>query len=76
MKVDERIIGNGEVGPITRKLQAAYKMLTEQSSLPIPHLRTVSKCNCDNCEPSAELKFDGKEDTKLFFERNLLIAFH
>ncbi|KAL5135999.1 Branched-chain-amino-acid aminotransferase-like protein 2 [Glycine soja] len=31
VKVDGRIIGNGEVGPVTRRLQAAYKKLTEQS---------------------------------------------
>ncbi|KAK7397231.1 hypothetical protein VNO78_18398 [Psophocarpus tetragonolobus] len=36
VKVDGRIIGNGEVGPITRSLQAAYKKLTEQSGVTIP----------------------------------------
>ncbi|XP_061349478.1 branched-chain-amino-acid aminotransferase-like protein 2 [Gastrolobium bilobum] len=35
VKVDGRTIGNGEVGPITRKLQAAYKKLAEQSGVPI-----------------------------------------
>ncbi|KAL3030436.1 hypothetical protein AAZX31_03G219800 [Glycine max] len=39
--VDGRIIGNGEVGPVTRRLQAAYKKLTEQSGVPIPtYLKT------------------------------------
>ncbi|XP_029128771.1 branched-chain-amino-acid aminotransferase-like protein 2 [Cajanus cajan] len=37
VKVDGRTIGNGEVGPVTRKLQAAYKKLTEQSGIPIPN---------------------------------------
>ncbi|KAL2345721.1 hypothetical protein Fmac_007006 [Flemingia macrophylla] len=36
VKVDGRIIGNGEVGPVTRRLQAAYKKSTEQSGVPIP----------------------------------------
>jgi len=36
VKVDGRIIGNGEVGAITRRLQAAYKKLTEESGVPIP----------------------------------------
>ncbi|WVY95198.1 hypothetical protein V8G54_034286 [Vigna mungo] len=36
VKVDGRIIGNGEVGAITRRLQAAYKKLTEGSGIPIP----------------------------------------
>ncbi|KAE9593670.1 hypothetical protein Lal_00036349 [Lupinus albus] len=37
VKVDGRVIGNGEVGPVTRKLQAAYKKLTEQEfGVPIP----------------------------------------
>ncbi|KAH1195928.1 Branched-chain-amino-acid aminotransferase-like protein 2 [Glycine max] len=41
VKVDGRIIGNGEVGPVTRRLQAAYKKLTEQSGVPIPtYLKT------------------------------------
>ncbi|XP_014518571.1 branched-chain-amino-acid aminotransferase-like protein 2 [Vigna radiata var. radiata] len=37
VKVDGRIIGNGEVGAITRRLQAAYKKLTEGSGIPIPN---------------------------------------
>nr|XP_007147073.1 hypothetical protein PHAVU_006G094000g [Phaseolus vulgaris]ESW19067.1 hypothetical protein PHAVU_006G094000g [Phaseolus vulgaris] len=36
VKVDGRIIGNGEVGAITRRLQAVYKKLTEESGVPIP----------------------------------------
>ncbi|XP_027365562.1 branched-chain-amino-acid aminotransferase-like protein 2 isoform X2 [Abrus precatorius] len=36
VKVDGRTIGNGKVGPVTRKLQGAYKKLTEQSGVPIP----------------------------------------
>ncbi|KAI4301831.1 hypothetical protein L6164_035071 [Bauhinia variegata] len=36
VKVDGRTIGNGEVGPVTKALQAAYKKLTEESGLPIP----------------------------------------
>ncbi|KAF7805142.1 branched-chain-amino-acid aminotransferase-like protein 2 [Senna tora] len=36
VKVDGRTIGNGEVGPVTKKLQAAYKKMTEQSGVPIP----------------------------------------
>ncbi|CAJ2628648.1 branched-chain-amino-acid aminotransferase-like protein 2-like [Trifolium pratense] len=35
VKVDGRTIGNGKVGPITRKLQAVYKKLTEDSGVPI-----------------------------------------
>lgn len=35
VKVDGRIIGDGKVGPVTRKLQAIYKKLTEESGVPI-----------------------------------------
>ncbi|KAK2456960.1 D-aminoacid aminotransferase PLP-dependent enzymes superfamily protein [Trifolium repens] len=35
VKVDGRTIGNGKVGPITRKLQAIYKKLTEESGVAI-----------------------------------------
>jgi branched-subunit amino acid aminotransferase/4-amino-4-deoxychorismate lyase len=35
VKVDGRTIGNGKVGPITRKLQAVYRKLTEESGVPI-----------------------------------------
>ncbi|XWS57575.1 hypothetical protein CRYUN_Cryun09bG0185600 [Craigia yunnanensis] len=36
VKIDGRIIGDGKVGPVTRRLQNAYKMLTEESGVPIP----------------------------------------
>ncbi|KAM7277714.1 hypothetical protein ACFE04_004848 [Oxalis oulophora] len=36
VKIDGRIIGNGEVGPVTRRIQAVYKTLTEDSGVPIP----------------------------------------
>lgn len=35
VKVDGRTIGDGKVGPVTRKLQAIYKKLTEESGVPI-----------------------------------------
>ncbi|RHN80802.1 putative branched-chain-amino-acid transaminase [Medicago truncatula] len=35
VKVDGHTIGNGKVGKITRKLQAIYKKLTEESGVPI-----------------------------------------
>ncbi|XP_020273888.1 branched-chain-amino-acid aminotransferase-like protein 2 isoform X2 [Asparagus officinalis] len=34
--IDGRVIGNGEVGPITRRIQNAYKVLTDSSGIPIP----------------------------------------
>ncbi|XP_021899005.1 branched-chain-amino-acid aminotransferase-like protein 1 [Carica papaya] len=36
VKIDERIIGDGKVGPVTQRLQKAYKKLTEESGVPIP----------------------------------------
>ncbi|KAL5768462.1 hypothetical protein ACOSP7_015008 [Xanthoceras sorbifolium] len=36
VKIDGRTIGDGKVGPVTRKLQNAYKKLTEGSGVPIP----------------------------------------
>ncbi|KAK5771910.1 branched-chain-amino-acid aminotransferase-like protein 1 [Gossypium arboreum] len=36
VKIDGRITGNGKVGPVTRRLQNAYKKLTEESGVPIP----------------------------------------
>ncbi|KAA3487272.1 branched-chain-amino-acid aminotransferase-like protein 1 isoform X1 [Gossypium australe] len=36
VKIDGRIIGDGKVGPVTRRLQNAYKKLTEESGVPIP----------------------------------------
>ncbi|XP_072976056.1 branched-chain-amino-acid aminotransferase-like protein 2 isoform X1 [Typha angustifolia] len=34
--IDGRLIGNGEVGPVTRRIQNAYKVLTAESGVPIP----------------------------------------
>lgn len=36
VKIDERDVGDAEVGPVTRRLQNAYKKLTEESGVPIP----------------------------------------
>ncbi|XP_057721234.1 branched-chain-amino-acid aminotransferase-like protein 2 [Arachis stenosperma] len=36
VKVDGRRIGDGEIGPVTKRLQDAYKNLTQQSGVPIP----------------------------------------
>ncbi|TXG65621.1 hypothetical protein EZV62_006896 [Acer yangbiense] len=36
VKIDGRIIGDGKVGPVTRRLQNAYKILTEDAGVPIP----------------------------------------
>lgn len=36
MKIDGRIIGEGHVGPVTRRLQSAFSKLTEESGVPIP----------------------------------------
>lgn len=36
VKIDGRIIGDGQVGPVTLRLQDAYKKLTEESGVPIP----------------------------------------
>lgn len=36
VKIDGRIIGDGQVGPVTQRLQDAYKKLTEESGVPIP----------------------------------------
>ncbi|RAL52467.1 hypothetical protein DM860_007324 [Cuscuta australis] len=35
-KIDGRLIGSGHVGPITFRLQDAYRKLTEESGVPIP----------------------------------------
>ncbi|KAF3454423.1 hypothetical protein FNV43_RR04870 [Rhamnella rubrinervis] len=37
VKIDGRDVGDGEVGPVTRRLQNAYKKLTEDSGVPIPN---------------------------------------
>lgn len=36
VKIDGREVGDGEVGPVTKRLQSAYKKLTEGSGVPIP----------------------------------------
>lgn len=36
VKIDGRIIGDGQVGPVTRRLQRAYIELTEASGVAIP----------------------------------------
>ncbi|KAJ6737542.1 AMINO-ACID AMINOTRANSFERASE [Salix viminalis] len=36
VKIDGREVGDGQVGPVTRRLQNAYKKLTEESGVPIP----------------------------------------
>ena len=36
VKIDGRIIGDGQVGPITRRLQNAYRELTHELGVPIP----------------------------------------
>lgn len=36
-KIDGRLIGSGEVGPIMRRLQDAYRKLTEESGVAIPN---------------------------------------
>ncbi|KAL3516144.1 hypothetical protein ACH5RR_023046 [Cinchona calisaya] len=36
VKIDGRIIGDGQVGPVTQKLQNAYRKMTEESGVPIP----------------------------------------
>ncbi|KAF8038800.1 hypothetical protein BT93_B1375 [Corymbia citriodora subsp. variegata] len=36
VKIDGRIIGDGKVGPVTQRLQGAYKNLTGESGVPIP----------------------------------------
>ncbi|XP_051124552.1 branched-chain-amino-acid aminotransferase-like protein 1 [Andrographis paniculata] len=36
VKIDGRAIGDGSVGPVTKRLQEAYKKLTAQSGVPIP----------------------------------------
>ncbi|XP_048136240.1 branched-chain-amino-acid aminotransferase-like protein 1 [Rhodamnia argentea] len=36
VKIDGRIIGDGKVGPVTRRLQGAYKNLRGESGVPIP----------------------------------------
>nr|GMD42133.1 branched-chain-amino-acid aminotransferase-like protein 1 [Ipomoea batatas] len=35
-KIDGRVVGDGQVGPVTLRLQNAYKRLTEEAGVPIP----------------------------------------
>lgn len=35
-KIDGRVVGDGQVGPVTLRLQNAYKKLTEEAGVPIP----------------------------------------
>ncbi|MQL72406.1 hypothetical protein Taro_004738 [Colocasia esculenta] len=41
--IDGRVIGDGQVGPITKRVQNAYKLLTAESGVPIPmeHLENL-----------------------------------
>nr|XP_028957298.1 branched-chain-amino-acid aminotransferase-like protein 2 isoform X2 [Malus domestica] len=39
IKIDGREVGEGKVGPVTRRLQNAFKELTEASGVPIPNYR-------------------------------------
>ncbi|XP_031405961.1 branched-chain-amino-acid aminotransferase-like protein 1 isoform X2 [Punica granatum] len=39
VKIDGRLVGDGQVGPVTRRLQNAYKNLTDASGVPIPTYR-------------------------------------
>lgn len=39
IKIDGRKVGEGKVGPVTRRLQNAFKELTEASGVPIPNYR-------------------------------------
>ncbi|KAL6324218.1 hypothetical protein AAG906_006490 [Vitis piasezkii] len=41
VKIDGRPVGDGQVGPVTRHLQNAYKKLTEESGVPIPLLTVL-----------------------------------
>ncbi|XAR49086.1 Branched-chain-amino-acid transaminase [Bertholletia excelsa] len=36
VNIDGRVIGSGQVGPVTRKLQNAFKRMTEESGVEIP----------------------------------------
>ncbi|XP_023545463.1 branched-chain-amino-acid aminotransferase-like protein 2 isoform X1 [Cucurbita pepo subsp. pepo] len=43
VKIDGRVIGDGQVGPVTRRLQNAYRKLTEESGVPIPTYQDTKK---------------------------------
>ncbi|KAJ4719299.1 Branched-chain-amino-acid aminotransferase-like protein [Melia azedarach] len=42
VKIDGRLVGDGKVGPVTRRLQQAYKNLTEESGVPIPTYKSIN----------------------------------
>jgi len=39
--IDGREIGDGEIGPVTRQIQNAYKVLTAGQGVPIPRIAEV-----------------------------------
>ncbi|XP_057515297.1 branched-chain-amino-acid aminotransferase-like protein 2 [Amaranthus tricolor] len=41
VKIDGRLIGDGQVGPVTLRLQEAYKKLTEDIGVPIPTYQKI-----------------------------------
>ncbi|XP_059648552.1 branched-chain-amino-acid aminotransferase-like protein 1 isoform X1 [Cornus florida] len=41
IKIDNRIIGDGRVGPVTRRMQNALKNLTEELGVPIPTYQEI-----------------------------------
>ncbi|KAL0658520.1 hypothetical protein Bca4012_079105 [Brassica carinata] len=46
VKIDGRVIGGGKVGPVTRRLQSAYKKLTDDSGVPIPTYQKNVDTSC------------------------------
>ncbi|KAL5566134.1 hypothetical protein UlMin_029298, partial [Ulmus minor] len=44
VKIDGRVIGDGKVGPVTHRLQNAYRNLTEESGVPIPTYDKTESC--------------------------------
>lgn len=63
VKVDGRLVGDGQVGPVTRTLQNAYKKLTEEAGVPIPTyqrewlLFVERYVNMPSCSANYHLKF-------------------
>lgn len=43
VKIDGRVIGDGQVGPVTKRIQNAYKKLTEDSGVLIPTYHDTKK---------------------------------
>jgi hypothetical protein len=39
--IDGREIGDGKIGPVTRQIQNAYKVLTAGQGVPIPRIAEV-----------------------------------